>query len=81
MIVQVGGDIDGFCVIDGMCYGLIIQVLDVWIDYDVNFDFDLFVLMEVDFDIMLVVFGLNGEWYCDDDSVGEFNLGICICDL
>lgn len=80
MTVQAGGDIDGSRATDGMCYGSITQAPDVWIDYDANSDFDLFVSMEADFDTTLAVSGPNGEWYCDDDSAGELNPGIRIRD-
>ena len=80
MAVQIGGDVDGARSTQNQCWGSISQQPDVWIDYDANDVFDLYVSIQAEYDSTLIIAGPDGEWHCDDDSAGDLNPGVRIRD-
>ncbi|WP_300532358.1 hypothetical protein [Maricaulis sp.] len=80
LAVQAGGDVDAGRTTSEFCWGRVSQAPDVWIDYQADEAFDLYLSMEADEDTTLVVQGPDGVWSCDDDTAGDFNPGVRIRD-
>jgi hypothetical protein len=77
--VRAGGEVDA-SLADGMCWGYVDQAPDLWVDYDANDEFNLYISMQADADTTLMVRAPDGSWLCDDDTAGDLNPGLRIMD-
>ncbi len=67
-----GGDIDAALEVDISCVGYIADAPDYRLFYTPG-DFPLIISALSEADTTLVINNPNGEWFCDDDSAGDFN--------
>lgn len=79
VFIMAGGNIDVMQVFD-CCCGMIVNVLDFCLQFDLGLLL-LIIGVCLNIDMIIVINGLDGQWYCDDDSGEGFNLSVIFNNL